>query len=369
MRVLILSCNTGQGHNSCATAIQQVYEAHGDVCVIEDALDFISAKFSKFICWGHTTIYRHLPWLFRWGYSYSEKHPGLFKEQATIYNLLTCGTEKLYRYIADNHYEAVIGVHVFSALLLTAMQKKYCLNIKTAFLATDYTCSPIVQQSDLDKYFIPDRSLASQFICPNIPIEKLVYTGIPVRQMFLEKTDKSVAKLHFGIQENQAHLVIMCGSMGCGPIKKLSKLLSKDAGNNYVVTIVCGTNKKLQHTMCKIYAANPNIHVYGFVENIGLLLDSADLYLTKPGGLSVTEAAHKALPMVYIDAVAGCETHNCRYFVALGAAKRGKTPKQISAICLQLLKNPSSRAQMATALTNWNNFNPAEQIYHAMQDI
>ena len=40
---------------------------------------------------------------------------------------------------------------------------------------------------------------------------------------------------------------------------------------------------------------------------MALLMDSADLYLTKPGGISVTEAASMRLPMVFIDAVAGCE--------------------------------------------------------------
>ena len=42
MRVLILSCNTGEGHNSCSAAIQECFEAQGVHCEVTDALRFIS---------------------------------------------------------------------------------------------------------------------------------------------------------------------------------------------------------------------------------------------------------------------------------------------------------------------------------------
>ena len=44
MRTLILSCNTGEGHNSCAKAIQETYAAHDETCDIVDALQFISKR-------------------------------------------------------------------------------------------------------------------------------------------------------------------------------------------------------------------------------------------------------------------------------------------------------------------------------------
>ena len=68
MHTLILSCNTGEGHNSCAKAIQAEYAAHGESCEIVDALQFISKRASRFICDWHTRIYRHAPKLYRAGY-------------------------------------------------------------------------------------------------------------------------------------------------------------------------------------------------------------------------------------------------------------------------------------------------------------
>lgn len=69
MQTLILSCNTGAGHNSCAQAVQEAYHSRGEICNITDSLQFISEKASTFISNWHTRIYRHAPRLLMLGIS------------------------------------------------------------------------------------------------------------------------------------------------------------------------------------------------------------------------------------------------------------------------------------------------------------
>ena len=57
MQTLILSCNTGAGHNSCAQAVQEAYHSRGEICNITDSLQFISEKASTFISNLHTRKY------------------------------------------------------------------------------------------------------------------------------------------------------------------------------------------------------------------------------------------------------------------------------------------------------------------------
>ena len=56
MQTLILSCNTGAGHNSCAQAVQEAYHSRGEICNITDSLQFISEKASTFISNWHTRM-------------------------------------------------------------------------------------------------------------------------------------------------------------------------------------------------------------------------------------------------------------------------------------------------------------------------
>lgn len=174
MRTLILSCNTGAGHNSCAKAIREIYEAHGEVCQIADALEFISDRASKFISNWHTRIYRYAPRVFKAGYQDVEERESIFREGTPVYKYLTSGSERMREYVADGGFDNVICTHVFPALALTDMQRRQPLSIRTSFVATDYTCSPCAADSKLDYYFIPSPLLTQEFVDCGVPRDKTV---------------------------------------------------------------------------------------------------------------------------------------------------------------------------------------------------
>ena len=164
MKVLILSCNTGEGHNSCAAALEEECRNQNIPCDTEDALRFISPEVSRFISNWHVRIYRHAPGLFRVGYRAAEDHPAQFHEGSALYRYLTQGAEKLCGFIAGSGYDTVICTHTFAALMVSEVVKTHLPNLKTCFIATDYTCSPSVKDSSLDRYFIPASSLSGDFL-------------------------------------------------------------------------------------------------------------------------------------------------------------------------------------------------------------
>ena len=135
------------------------------------------------------------------------------------------------------------------------------------------------------------------------------------------------------------------------------------------LTVVCGANEKLHRHLASRYAGQANIHILGFEKNVSLLLDSADLYLTKPGGISVTEAAAKALPMVLIDAIAAVEEYNLDFFTKAGAAVTAATPEELAACCLELLAQPERRAEMSAAIADAVPLNAAETIHETMCEL
>ena len=368
MRVLILTCNTGGGHNACSKAMQEVFHGNGHDCEIADAVEFVSEKLSKFLDWGHTTMYRHVPKLFQFGYGFAEKHPAMLEDDASVYKLLTDGTKQLRDFIQAGGFDTVICPHVFSGLLLRQTLKEYPMKLKTAFVATDYTCSPGAARSKLDYYFIPAEFLKAEYMEQGIPGNKIVATGIPVCREFYTGTSKAEAKRNQGIDPAKAHLLVMCGSMGCGPLEKLTMLLAKQMDGSTELSIVCGTNEKRKEELAKKFGSESNIHIYGFVQDMNAMMDSADLYLTKPGGLSTTEAAAKHLPMVFIDAVAGCEEYNLNYFVSIGGAVTAEDPEDLAQLCIRLIKDSPKRNAMASALAASIPKYAAQHIYDVMKE-
>lgn len=352
-RVLLLSCSTGQGHNSCALAVKEYLVGQNISCEMKDALIFLSRKVADFMAWGHCFMYRHLPGLFRWGYEYSEKHPAVFKENSGIYKMLTSGAERLYQFIVQGEFDTVICTHPFSAMILTRILKKHPIQIKTAFVATDYTCYPGMEFCDLQYYFVPSRCLAKELGRSGIPEGRIIATGIPVRQKMYDRTDKADAKRLLGIGARNRHLLIMCGSMGCGPIAKIVKHISKELTESMEVSVICGTNRGLKEKLERKYRGNDRIHIVGYTNQMSLYMDSADLCLTKPGGISITEAALKKLPMLFVNAVAGCEQYNMDFFVKMGAAATVPSAKELAKESMRILESEKRRQEMADALDSY----------------
>ena len=367
MKLLILSGNTGAGHNSCAKAVQEYCMAQGTPCDIEDGLSYISPGASDFVSRWHTRIYRYLPSINREGYGYSEEHGDRSRDFTPVYRLLLPGAERLRLHILDEHYDAVLCTHVFAALILSAMQLEDPLPIRTAFLATDYTCSPLVDKCGLDALFIPHETLIPEFVSWGLDRDKLKVTGIPVRREFLSKEEKARVKEQCGIDPRKTHLLVMCGSMGCGPIPELVDRLQEKMTEDMALTVICGTNESLYKKLLGEPKGPETLNVLKYTDQVSRYMDSADLYLTKPGGISVTEAAVKGLPMVFVDAVAGCESHNLDFFVSRNAAATAADPEALAQICVDLLRNQEKRQMMVKNLQSLSPGDGAARIYYALR--
>lgn len=365
-KVLLLSCNTGQGHNSCAEAIKEYFEAREVSCEILDSLEFISKKFAGLISWGHSFIYRHTPELFRWGWHFSETHSEAFQEGARIYKTMASGADALYQYIAVGQFDTIISTHALSALTLSHCLKVHPLMVKTAFVATDHTWYPGLDACDLQYHFIPDNRLVGAYIQCGASPAFVIASGIPIRQCFWMHMDKNTAKEQVGISCGHKHLLVMGGSMGAGPMAKMLKSISGQLTEDIDVTVLCGTNRRLRQELLYRYNQQKNIHIKGYTNQMPLYLDSADLYLTKPGGISITEAAVKCVPMAFVNAVAGCELYNMDYFTRMGAAISAGTPTDLVERSLSLLGSPAELRQMEESLRKHPQPNGAERIFQEL---
>ena len=199
MRVLILSSNIGGGHSAVASALKELFEARGDQCRMEDCLSFISEDVSDTVSKTHSFIYRHVPKLFDSGYRHTKKHPKTFMERHNGRRVLDLGKNQLGRHILNNGYDAVICTHVFGAIMLTDARKKYGLTLPTALVETDYTITPGSQAGRVDWHFIPFETLRADFEAAGVPSETIIPSGIPLRQVFYERADKSAARAALGL--------------------------------------------------------------------------------------------------------------------------------------------------------------------------
>ena len=361
MRILLLSTNTGEGHNSTAKAVMGVLENEGAECVMTDALSFLSPGFSKFVCDWHVRLYRHGPKLFDMGYRFMENtaDPDEFNP---VYELLSLGAKKMRDWILEGDYDAILCTHALAAMMVTQVRRQWGLPIPSYFVDTDYTCHPTVEQCDLDGYFIPAAEQIGEFTQMGIPENRLIVSGIPVRQEFYKKVSREESRQALGLPMDSRVILLMCGSMGCGPVEKLAADLMPRLPQNAFVVAVCGNNESLLRHMQRI--KDDRLLVLGYTDRISDYMDGADMIITKPGGLSATEAANKALPMVFINFVGGCETHNFDFFLAKGYAIGSAAEKEVVEQAALLAANPERLAAMEAALQADFTVNSGEFVAH-----
>ena len=366
MKVLILSSNNGGGHNAVAKAIAQCFTAHGDECTVWDCLSYVSDHASELVSRSHDFMYRHTPELFDSSYRRAEENPEAFKEHHRVRQMIELGQFGLGKAIREEGYELVICTHVFAAIMLSAAKKRYKLPLQTALVETDYTNTPGSADNTVDVHFLPDASLIPDLTAAGVPEDQIVVSGIPVREEFYHRTDKEAAKARLGLDPAHLHILIMGGSMGCGPIPELLDALYLRLDEDVEISVVCGSNERMKKSLESSYGHLRNIHIWGYVADMSSLYDSADLLMTKPGGISTTEAAVKGLPMILINAVAGCEAHNLQFFLETGGALTGETVEELVACCETLIEDRETLAEMSRALQGFSERKAAEIIYETL---
>ena len=372
MKLLILSASTGEGHNSAAKAIAEYFEERGHSCRVHDGLAFMPKAKGELICRGHVFFYRKLPKVYGIGYRFEELQSQLQPYQKTLKKAsrprrrhASRRRPELKGFLEEGGYDAVICCHVFVAKLLSILRRQEKLTLPCFFLATDYTCSPGVNQLDMDAWFIPHAALIPEFSSYGIPAGKLVPAGIPVRNSFFTRGDRLELRRKLKLPEDKKIAVLSCGSMGAGPMGRLAALLAQALPEDCLLIAICGNNRRLEKRLKKL-CRRKNLLVKGFVDSMSDYLDAADLFLSKPGGLSTTEAMHKGLPLILINVAPGCETRNMQFLTKLGCAASAKGAISLARLAAATLKSGENLEELTRRCREEFSGDAREIIYNTL---
>lgn len=249
-------------------------------------------------------------------------------------------------YLSRNHFDIIITTHLFPAEILTCMKRKGIHLPKTVFIATDYTCIPFTEETECDAYIIPSDKLKETFADCGLPDEKLYPLGIPVHRRFSQKESGQEACKRLGLAPDKRYILAAGGSMGGGSIKRLIYTLADEAAmrKDTELIVICGSNKRMYDELKKQNLSG--VTVVGFTLDMAEYMKAADLFVTKPGGLSSTEAAVCGIPLIHVAPIPGCETYNARFFSDYGMSRYCHTSDDELADALKILDSEAERDAM-----------------------
>lgn len=318
MKLLFLSVPTGHGHHQVAAALESYFKNQDGVeCKTLDVFENVNHFLGDSLQRSYLLSTKMVPEVYGTFYDIADRrNSGKYSNLSKI--IKTVLNSKLMRFIRDYKPDVIVCTHNFAGIALSYLKTKYPIKAKTIGIVTDFTVHPFWEDTDLDYYITASELLNFQMEHKGFSLDRVKPLGIPIHTKFSEKMSKSEARKHLSLDEKFTVLVMM-GSMGYGSdtfkiIKELSNI-----EDDIQIIVVCGNNKKLKHRVENI-SSKKKILCYGFSNEVDRFMDAADCIITKPGGLSTSEALAKTLPMIILDSIPGQEDRNREFLLNNGIA-------------------------------------------------
>ena len=329
MEALILSCSTGGGHNAAGKAVAQALESRGHHVTILDPYQLASDGLALTIGNMYIKLVQKAPLLFGFVYflgNMVRRFPG----HSPVYWINGKMTDRMEEYLQQHSFDVIVMPHIFPAEILGHMKNSGITLPPTIFVATDYACIPFTEETACDYYVIPSPELKEEFCKRGIPEEKIMPLGIPVRDEFFneKERDRALKKLH--LPSDKRYFLLSGGSIGAGKIASSIRCLRQYLKENrdYRLVVICGNNLRLYRRLRKKYQSDEQLLILQSTPHIADYMKACDAFLSKPGGLSSTEAAVLKIPLIHISPIPGCEKKNAVFFATRGmsvsVAKPGK---------------------------------------------
>ena len=321
-RILLLSVSAGAGHGRAAEALRAEAQAHdpGISAKHIDVMTLVPRSFRALYADYYIKLVEYHPSVWAYLYHATDKMPrdALFaKFQRAIERL---NARKLRETIEEFAPEHIICTHFLPAELL-AHDIKRGRNVPPVWVqVTDFDLHRMWVQPAMRGYFAASDEIAFRMAERGIPAANVQVTGIPIMPAFSQKLDRAECARELGIEPDKTTLLFMTGGAGIAGGKRMIEALLALSGDFQVIALA-GRNEELLANYRWLAAAHARrLFPLGFTTTIERIMACADLAVTKPGGLTVSECLAVGLPMVLIAPIPGQEERNADYLLEQGVA-------------------------------------------------
>ena len=390
-KVLIMSASTGGGHNRAARAIKEELESRtidnmSIECEIVDSLKLVNNTMDKVISRGYEKSALYTPKAYGSVYRFSETTIASKNEFKT--NPLTSLMARKFKHLLNESTpDLIIGTHPFPMIALSTLKKNnniHSLSLSESFykstkvdippmisVLTDYTTHSTWIQNEIDYYIVGHEYVKELLVYEGVDSEKVKAFGIPVEKSFLSHRDRETVLTELGLSPEKLTVLLMGGSFGAGNIKEtLEDLIAID--RDFQILVITGRNEHLKDKLSKMLDStihNKNICLLGYTNKINDILASIDVLISKPGGLTTTEALLNDVPMIVPYFIPGQEEENLDFLTNCGAALRTTKKYSLPVLLKVLIDDPSRLDNLRKNIKSIRKFDSAVNISNLVVDI
>lgn len=320
-KIMISYAAYGGGHYSAAKNLKEHIEKYYPEyeVILFDCMKYINKIIDKVCGSTYSKITKNIPWF--WGKIYYHTQDPIFERILSLSNKVL--SYKLGKLLKQTEPDIIISTHFFVSHMCSILKQKGKIDFKLATVITDYGEDPYNEWTYNYKYidyiFVAHNKIKERLMKKGIPENKIFDTGIPVSDKFLIDYDRGDILNSLDLKGNAKNVLFFGGGeLGLGKNKTLDifECLVKNFVNVQIIA-VNGKNESLKNnfeTIVNENNRNTNVRVLGFTDKISELMYISDLVITKPGGLTSTEALVSKLPLLAINPIPRSRRGKCYFF-------------------------------------------------------
>lgn len=204
----------------------------------------------------------------------------------------------------------VVSVHPLVNRLIGNARRTYRLSFRFITVVTDLvSLHSSWADPDAELCIVPTQEAYQLLLRRGFPAEKLVCTGFPVHPKFsLYDTSRRESRLRLGVDPEPFTILVTSGGVGSGNLRDLVVMLEQ-AYPQMQLLVVTGKNAALRAEL-QALGLRSTVTIYGFVDNMEVLMAASDLIVTKAGPGTLMEALVMRRPVIVTQAVGMQERGN-----------------------------------------------------------
>lgn len=368
MKILILTAATGGGHLRASHAIKSYIERESpesEVAVV-DALKSISSVLDKTVCDGYHFLATKTPKVF--GQLYRKTN-----EESLLANLVmrvsSTFSQKLIPLMMDEKPDIVLSTHPFATEMVSHLKSEGVVSAPLICLMTDYGPHRAWIADRVDAYVVANSGMVPEMELMGVPKEKIYPFGIPVEHVFYTKGDKPSLLARLGLDPGIPTILFMAGSFGVTNILRIYKSIVRLEAK-FQIVVITGRNRRLYSAFEEVIEDSPKkTKLVFFTNEVENYMHASDLLITKPGGLTVSEALACGIPLAVFDAIPGQEEDNADFLLTHQMAVRLDRSEDCGEIIRSLLGDGRKLERMRSSCEGFDRSQSAKNIFALMGEL
>ena len=371
MRVLIATVTAGGGHVAAAAALEEAWRALRPDDAVErvDLIKYFSPLHKKVYADGYVKLVERAPEL--WGMLFGKTdNPKVARRLGKLRRAFPSSSRRKFTsHLEQFRPDAVLCTH-FAPLETLGLLKsseggvtqgpvsfrkfgtritRPSENWKQPFvvsIVTDFEAHALWMDACVDLYCVAAEETKARLVARGATAEDAIATGIPIAAKFSSNPDARAVRKTLGLRDDQPVLLVLSGGFGMGPVAEILAELDK-VPQPFQTIVVTGRNEELRRKLASQTRRHPT-HVLGFSTNMHELMVVADLIITKPGGLTTSEALALGKPLFILNPIPGQEAANSDFLLERGAAAKANRVEDLP-FRIEKLLGSKKLAEMAKA--------------------